>query len=279
MLCAYRFHGGSIIPPSHSSFLRLATREPIHHHGVLGLRASLKVAETLKPAVASHPLWETLAVWHVHVPVTPWDSFQCTEPSGPWAWPWGWSSKALLSITFKWIWLKVRTDANWFSKHWVLNKHSGLAHGQHLPWNVLLGGRVGVVPPYLAGQGSRLQDLRSRGGRRLVTHRFSSAGSLVCLFRQLTTASWTPAHESHCQARVGVSGIMKCGQAAGGRPLWWLDSGCMSEIAAWTPELPILSGVAQSGRKYSWAMASVNMLLEEAYICHERTCTRTHEML
>lgn len=53
-----------------------------------------------------------------------------------------------------------------------------------------------ICEAYLGGQGSRLQAFSSCGGRRLVTHSVSSAISLVCLFRQVTTASWTPAHNN-----------------------------------------------------------------------------------
>lgn len=53
-----------------------------------------------------------------------------------------------------------------------------------------------IQEAYLGGQGSRLQAFSSCGGRRLVTHSVSSAVSLVCLFRQVTTASWTPAHKN-----------------------------------------------------------------------------------
>lgn len=90
----------------------------------------------------------------------------------------------------------------------------------HAVLNTLLGSWAGNTPPYLAGQGSKLQDLRSCGGLRLATHRFSSAGSRVCLFRQLTTASWTPVYKSHCQARVGACGVMKRRQGS-----WWEGSG------------------------------------------------------
>jgi len=51
-----------------------------------------------------------------------------------------------------------------------------------------------IKEAYLGGQGSGLQAFSSCGGRRLITHSVSSAVSLVCLFRQVTTASWTPAH-------------------------------------------------------------------------------------
>lgn len=53
-----------------------------------------------------------------------------------------------------------------------------------------------IQDAYLGGQGSRLQAFSSCGGRRLITHNVSSAISLVCLFRQVTTASWTPAHKN-----------------------------------------------------------------------------------
>lgn len=46
--------------------------------------------------------------------------------------------------------------------------------------------------PYLGGQGWVLQSWRSCGGRRELTHSLWSAASLVCLFRQMTTASCTP---------------------------------------------------------------------------------------
>lgn len=95
---------------------------------------------------------------------------------------------------------------------WVDAPSSGHAPG----WQ---GRRHAPDALYLAGQGSKLQAFRSFGGRRLVTHRFSSAGSRVCLFRQLTTASWTPVYKSHCQARVGVWGVMKCRQGS-----WWEGS-------------------------------------------------------
>jgi len=45
---------------------------------------------------------------------------------------------------------------------------------------------------YLGGQGWVLQSCSSWGGRRELTHRLCSAASLVCLFRQMTTASCTP---------------------------------------------------------------------------------------
>lgn len=53
-----------------------------------------------------------------------------------------------------------------------------------------------IEEAYLGGQGSRLQAFSSCGGRRLVTQSVSSAVSLVCLFRQVTTASWTPAQNN-----------------------------------------------------------------------------------
>ena len=46
--------------------------------------------------------------------------------------------------------------------------------------------------PYLGGQGWVLQSCRSCGGRRELTHSPWSAASLVCLFRQITTASCKP---------------------------------------------------------------------------------------
>lgn len=53
-------------------------------------------------------------------------------------------------------------------------------------------GFEGFFLPYLGGQGWVLQSWRSCGGRRELTHSLWSAASLVCLFRQITTASCTP---------------------------------------------------------------------------------------
>lgn len=152
----------------------------------------------------------------------PQGSLQCLE--SPWLdvhdhWL-VWNSKALVSIKLKWIWLKVWTDANWFSKHWVTISFPVLPveRRTHVP------GRPGrQCIPYLPGQGSKLHGSRRCGGRRLVTHRFESACSRVSLFRQLTTASWTPVYKSRCQARVQsgpVWGWWSVDKAAGGRSLW-----------------------------------------------------------
>lgn len=59
---------------------------------------------------------------------------------------------------------------------------------------------------YLGRQRWVLQSWRSGGGRRELTHRLWSAASLVCLFRQMITASCTPAFwQQHIKAWRGAN--------------------------------------------------------------------------
>lgn len=128
----------------------------------------------------------------------------------------------LLSIKFKWIWLEVWTDANWFSKHWVTISVPVLPIERCTQFNLCSWLAWVAIHPLPCWAGIQIAGFQELGG--------PSAGHAQVLISKLPGLFVQAAYHSLLDTCVQITlsgqsaewvcvGVMKCRQAAGGRSL------------------------------------------------------------